>query len=115
MRPSAFLLLAPALTLAGALSAASAVQTLYQQRCAKCHGLDGDGHGKAAVLLDPKPTDFTSPAWQAKRVDAQIVDDITNGHDAKQHPSKKMPYFGTRYSRVEIEALVTVVRSFKKP
>src|SRR4051812_49146286 len=31
---------------------------LYQQNCAICHGVNGDGNGVAANVLDPKPRDF---------------------------------------------------------
>lgn len=50
---------------------------VYQNRCAGCHGISGDGQGEAAPYLQPKPRDyrkatykFTStpygarPAWQ---------------------------------------------------
>jgi mono/diheme cytochrome c family protein len=117
MNARTMMLLGGALLLSSALSATAdtAVKNLYQLRCTKCHGADGTGQGKIADLLDPKPANFTSAKWQASRTDAQIVDSITNGHESKQKLSKKMPYFGTRYSAVEIEALVTVVRGFKKP
>ena len=32
---------------------------LYAQNCASCHGGNGDGHGPAAVNLDPPPIAFT--------------------------------------------------------
>ncbi len=34
-------------------------KTIYQEHCAKCHGQNGDGKGRAGRSLDPKPTDFT--------------------------------------------------------
>ncbi|HEY9818313.1 MAG TPA: c-type cytochrome, partial [Candidatus Obscuribacterales bacterium] len=30
-------------------------QALYEEHCAVCHGIEGDGQGKAAYLLRPKP------------------------------------------------------------
>jgi mono/diheme cytochrome c family protein len=33
-------------------------ETLYNQNCASCHGAGGDGQGKAAYLLYPKPRNF---------------------------------------------------------
>ncbi|MEZ6100178.1 MAG: c-type cytochrome [Pirellulaceae bacterium] len=33
-------------------------QDVYQQRCAACHGVTGDGNGVAAEYLDPKPRDY---------------------------------------------------------
>jgi mono/diheme cytochrome c family protein len=115
MKTRATIILGAALALGSALAAGptAAVSNLYQLRCAKCHGADGSGKGKLSDLLDPKPASFIDAAWQAKRSDAQIIDAITNGHAAKQKISKKMPFFGTRFSQVEIEALVSVVRGFK--
>ena len=37
---------------------ASQGEVLYQRNCAVCHGLDGDGKGEAAYLLQPKPRNF---------------------------------------------------------
>lgn len=31
---------------------------VYQDRCASCHGVTGDGNGPAAEYLDPKPRDY---------------------------------------------------------
>ena len=35
-----------------------AVQSLYEKNCAVCHGLNGNGKGDAAYLLQPKPRNF---------------------------------------------------------
>jgi high-affinity iron transporter len=35
-----------------------AAAAIYAQRCAQCHGAQGDGAGPAATGLDPAPTDF---------------------------------------------------------
>ena len=41
--------------------------TLYQSRCATCHGETGRGDGPAAAALDPKPTNFRDASRQARR------------------------------------------------
>lgn len=33
----------------------------YDNNCAECHGLKGDGDGPRAYFINPKPRDFTSP------------------------------------------------------
>ena len=33
---------------------------IYQERCAFCHGDQGDGNGPVAQYLDPRPRDFTA-------------------------------------------------------
>src|SRR3954465_12148405 len=40
--------------------------------CAPCRGADGKGNGRAAAALNPKPRDYTDPAWQASITDDQI-------------------------------------------
>jgi cytochrome c oxidase cbb3-type subunit 2 len=37
---------------------------VYVQRCAGCHGEKGDGNGPAAAFLDPRPRNFTVPAFK---------------------------------------------------
>jgi cbb3-type cytochrome oxidase cytochrome c subunit/cytochrome c5 len=36
-------------------------QITYMQHCEKCHGVSGKGDGEGALILDPKPADFTDP------------------------------------------------------
>lgn len=37
---------------------------VYMQRCVGCHGEKGDGNGPAATFLQPRPRDFTLPAFK---------------------------------------------------
>ncbi|MGH2650708.1 MAG: cbb3-type cytochrome c oxidase subunit II [Actinomycetota bacterium] len=37
---------------------------VYMQRCVGCHGETGDGNGPAATFLQPRPRDFTTPAFK---------------------------------------------------
>ncbi len=37
---------------------------IYLQRCAGCHGVNGDGKGEAAIFLDPKPRNFTTGVFK---------------------------------------------------
>ena len=104
-----------ALALASLAALAIAADKVYETKCLKCHGANGDGKGKAADLLDPKPTDFTAADWQAKRKDDEIVEIITNGgKSTKIKVGKKMPAFAEKLKKEEIAALVKTVRSFAK-
>lgn len=39
--------------------------TIYAKKCAKCHGVDGDGKGKGAKALEKKPKPWnTKEAWE---------------------------------------------------
>ncbi|MDH3601739.1 MAG: c-type cytochrome, partial [Candidatus Tectomicrobia bacterium] len=42
----------------------AAGKTLYDQRCAHCHGEEGDGQGSATEYVFPKPRDFTSGVYK---------------------------------------------------
>jgi cytochrome c oxidase cbb3-type subunit 2 len=37
---------------------------VYMRRCVGCHGEKGDGNGPAATFLQPRPRDFTVPAFK---------------------------------------------------
>lgn len=52
----------------------AAAAALYAQRCALCHGAQGDGTGPAANGLDPQPTDFR----EATRASARSVYGLYN-------------------------------------
>jgi mono/diheme cytochrome c family protein len=49
--------------------------------CVSCHGAKGKGDGPAAVALNPKPADWTSPAVQAES-DGEIFWKISTGRGA---------------------------------
>ena len=42
----------------------AAGEQVYLQRCAHCHGVDGDGVGASTDVVDPKPRDFTSGVYK---------------------------------------------------
>jgi cytochrome c oxidase cbb3-type subunit 2 len=37
---------------------------VYERRCVGCHGARGDGNGKAATFLSPRPRDFTGAVFK---------------------------------------------------
>jgi len=41
---------------------------VYKQNCASCHGAKGEGDGKGAVGLDPKPINFTEQEYSTNRL-----------------------------------------------
>ncbi|MCB6575180.1 c-type cytochrome, partial [Phascolarctobacterium faecium] len=41
-------------------------KVIYDRKCALCHGVNGDGTGAAAELVDPKPRDFTSGVYKIR-------------------------------------------------
>ncbi|HEX6384172.1 MAG TPA: c-type cytochrome, partial [Anaerolineae bacterium] len=51
---------------AAAAQSTSEGQAIYEQRCAGCHGVTGDGQGPAAGQLFVKPRDFTRDEYEIK-------------------------------------------------
>lgn len=39
-------------------------QRLFKRRCAICHGIEGDGKGEGAYMLQTKPRDFTAGVYK---------------------------------------------------
>ncbi len=86
-------------------------QGLYRKHCVQCHGINGDGAGPSALLLNPYPRDFrkgifkfTATAQGAKPTDDDLQRVILAGI-----PGTGMPSFGT-LSPEEIESLVEYVK-----
>ena len=68
--------------------------TVFNKYCAQCHGVSGDGAGKAAEYLDPRPRDyrrgvfkFTSTPYGAKPLRADLVRTVRNGAKGTAMPS----------------------------
>lgn len=55
------------------------VESMFNVVCATCHGQAGDGTGAAGAALDPRPANFTDPAfWETRDMD-RILNVIANG------------------------------------
>ena len=80
--------------------------------CALCHGIAGDGNGLAGAALDPRPADFTDPAFWATRDDERIFNAIKRGA-ASVGGSPLMAPWGAAYDDDQIAALVEYVQSFR--
>jgi mono/diheme cytochrome c family protein len=79
--------------------------SLYDSKCALCHGKDGAGLPNWKSLGQP---DFTDGAWQKSHTDEQIAGSIKNGK------GKFMPGFKSKLSEEETGAVVQRVRAFGK-
>jgi len=98
----------------GSESKLSEVQALYNAKCARCHGLDGAGHGIFSDSLHPKPHNYTDPAWQASVTDDQIKEAILRG-GLNMGKSPAMPASPWLKKRPEVlDGLVKLIRSFRK-
>jgi len=56
--------------------------SLFGDRCAVCHGRNGDGKGPVAANLNPKPVDFRDRKWQRSVTDEKIAKAIVYGGPA---------------------------------
>jgi hypothetical protein len=56
--------------------------SLFGDRCAVCHGPNGDGHGPGAANLNPKPVDFRDRKWQRSVTNEKMTKAIVYGGPA---------------------------------
>ena len=85
-------------------------ERLYALHCTRCHDSDGRGTGLAAGSgLADVERDFTDPTWQDSVTDAQILSAIRDGV-----VERGMPAWQGIITDDEIEALVPVVRGFRR-
>lgn len=85
---------------------------LYQKNCAICHGENGDGQGKFAYLMNPRPRDFRSGDFKLATTQNQVPSDedllrtISRGM-----PGSAMPPW-SHLPRADLEAIVGTLRAF---
>jgi mono/diheme cytochrome c family protein len=84
--------------------AAASTETLYKQKCSKCHGADGSGDTSLGRVYGAP--DFTDAGWRAKHPGSEYVAVITRG-------KKNMPAFGKKLTRAQISSLATYIQRFK--
>jgi mono/diheme cytochrome c family protein/uncharacterized membrane protein len=77
---------------------------LFRQHCVKCHAADGSG--SRVRHRQPEIPDFSDPAWQARRSDAQLLASILDGK------GKRMPPWRDKISTQRAHGLVAQVRGF---
>jgi high-affinity iron transporter len=64
---------------AATASAEPAGKPIYDQVCAACHGVTGEGNGPVAFAVKPPPRNFVKDAFKAGDSPEQIFATITNG------------------------------------
>jgi cytochrome c553 len=88
-----------------ALPMSGDVGSLYDKKCAECHGKDG--RSKSFRGRHTHARDLTDVQWQEEVSDERIYNSISNGKG-------KMPAFGKKLSDAEINSLIKYVRDLKK-
>lgn len=87
-------------------AAGAQAKTLFEQRCARCHGADGRGQTVIGQMVEAP--DFTDSSWWTREMtDARLRRSIAEGKG-------QMPSFKKRLSKQEIAALAAYVRRFNK-
>lgn len=95
------------------VAATGAVERLYQEKCARCHGSRGDGNGPFAAYLTPSPTDFRSSSWQSRSSDESLRAVILDGGGALGK-SLLMPAFPELRGQVQLlRVLIKKLRRFR--
>jgi cytochrome c553 len=92
----------------------SQAQAMFNTVCVMCHGADGTGTGPASASLNPKPRNYTDPAWQAMVSDDQIKEIILKG-GAGVGKSPAMPGNPQLADHPDVlDGLVKIIRGFGK-
>ena len=97
-------------------AAVDAGRDVYSRACAPCHGTDGKGHGPEAMLLHPKPTDFTAGVYEYRSTesgsiptDEDLLRTVTRGL-----PGTAMPAWGTILPPDSLRAAVQYIKTFSR-
>lgn len=96
---------------AGGGAAAEAHQ-LFATVCSTCHGATGGGDGPAAGSLDPKPRNYSDPAWQASVTDDDIKKIILEGGQAVGKSPMMPAQMQLRDKPAVVDELVKIIRGF---
>jgi len=92
----------------------SQAQVMFDTKCAVCHGTDGTGNGPSGDSFEPRPRNYTDPAWQASITDDQIKEIILKG-GVNLGKSPAMPSNPMLRERPEVlDGLVKIIRGFGK-
>jgi len=90
---------------------AAAGVSVYHQRCETCHGKTGEGDGRAAFLVYPKPRNFTAGVFRFKSTLEEepptVADLVRNIKDGIERTA--MPAFAGILSDQEIEQVARYV------
>src|SRR4051794_10154757 len=84
----------------------------WKAKCASCHGADGKGQTDQGQKMGI--ADYTAPAWQKSKADAELKKAITEGVNREKAGKKQeMEGFGDKLPPEQVDQLVAYVRSLK--
>ena len=79
-------------------------EEIFKSVCSSCHGPKGKGDGPAGMAFNPRPANFTDPAFWKTRPDSVLIHSITDGKGM-------MPPFGGTYDQATIKGLVAYLHT----
>ena len=97
---------APQEKIAGEGKEHSQTPTLFNEKCARCHGEDGRGQTVIGRMVGA-PNFADENWWNEEKDERRFVRSITEGKG-------EMPPFGKKLTRAEIRALAAYVKTFRK-
>jgi len=83
-------------------------KAIYEKNCVICHGAQGKGDGPAGAMMNPHPSDFTSPESK-KKSDPELLKTIESGR-----PGTPMAGWKERLSPQQIQDVLAYVRGLGK-
>jgi cytochrome c oxidase cbb3-type subunit 3 len=89
----------------GLSTAARAGRSLYQDNCAFCHAADGSGRNWIGSFLEPRPRDFSDPAFDLLADEKAMLERIRHGI-----PGTSMPAWKDVLSAGEIVTIIAYIR-----
>lgn len=89
----------------------SKARRIWIDECADCHGLAGDGDGKLAATLTPRPPDFKDPC--RKITDAWIERVILSGGASYGGSEAMRPHHQLEHEPEVLANLVTFVQALR--
>jgi mono/diheme cytochrome c family protein len=81
---------------------------IYAEKCASCHGKQGEGRGELSKSLNPPPPDLTNRHMMEEMSDGEIFWKITTGKGA-------MPSYKKELTAKERWDLVNYIKSLAQP
>ncbi len=89
-------------------------KTIFEERCAPCHGESGRGDGANAFFLNPKPRDFTTGTYKIRTTESGSIptDDDIRRSITLGLPGTGMPPWGKFIHGDSLDALVSFVKAF---
>lgn len=90
-------------------------QKLYNQYCAACHGINGEGQPDWKIPNDdgsfkPPPHDATGHTWH--HADDLLIEIVIEGSD---FPQSQMPTFGEQLSDEDVQTILEYLKSWWGP